>query len=101
MNWAEVCYGLARHRAGERLRERYRKLVLPALDMLDFDASCAEVYGPLRAELERRGARLAEADLVVASIALRHGLPLVSGNTRHFGRVPGLQLDNWLAEETE
>jgi tRNA(fMet)-specific endonuclease VapC len=98
VNWAEICYGLARHPAGERMRQRYRKLVLPALEILDFDAGCAEVYGRLRAELEARGERLAEADLMIASIALRHGLLLVSGNTRHFGRIPGLKLENWLSE---
>jgi len=97
VNWAEICYGLARHPSGSRLRERYRRLILPALEILDFDATCAEFYGPLRSELEARGERLAEADLMVASIALRHRLPLASGNVRHFRRVPGLKLENWLA----
>jgi len=99
VNWAEVCYGLARHLTGRRLRERYAALVLPALEILDFDAACAEVYGDLRAALENRGARLAEADLMIAAVALRHDLPLVSGNIRHFSRIPGLKLINWLAGE--
>lgn len=99
INWAEICYGLARHPAGERLRERYRKLLLPAIHILDFDSPCAEVYGELRARLESRGQRLAEADLMIAAIALRHDLTLVSGNTQHFRRVPGLRLANWLTEQ--
>jgi len=96
VNWAEVCYGLARHPAGERLRQRYEQMVLPALDILDFDTSCAEVYGQLRAALETQGQRLGEADLMIAAVALQHSLTLVSGNTQHFGRVPGLVLVNWL-----
>jgi len=96
VNWAEICYGLARHPSGVRLRERYERLVLPTLEVLPFDEECAAFYGSLRAELEGEGLPLAEADLMIASVALRHDLVLVSGNTRHFGRVPGLKLDNWL-----
>lgn len=99
MNWAEICYGLARHRAGQRLRAAYHKLVLPALELLDFDSACAEVYGDLRAKLGARGQRLGEADLMIAAVALKHDLTLVSGNTQHFRRIPGLRLINWLAEE--
>jgi len=99
INWAEICYGLARHPAGQRLRAVYDQRVLPALDILEFDAASAEVYGDLRATLEARGQRLGEADLMIAAVALRNDLALVSGNTRHFRRVPGLTLVNWLAEE--
>ena len=98
VSWAEVCYGLARHPAGDRLRKRYQEIVLPALTILPFDDTCAEVYGLLRAELEGKGERLAEADLMIASIALRHDLLLVSGNVRHFSRVPGLTVANWFDE---
>jgi tRNA(fMet)-specific endonuclease VapC len=33
---------------------------------------------------------------MIASIALAHEAVLVTGNTRHFSRVPGLRLENWL-----
>jgi tRNA(fMet)-specific endonuclease VapC len=98
INWAEICCGLARHPAGQRLQERYRKLVLPAVEILPFDSSSAETYGELRATLEARGHRLGEADLMIAAVALRHRLPLVSGNARPFRRVPGLVLLDWLHE---
>ena len=96
VNWGEIAYGLARHPSGERLREAYETRVLPALEVLGFDEQCAEVYGRLRAGLEKKGRRLGEADLMIAAIALHYDLPLVSGNTRHFSRVPGLRLVNWL-----
>jgi tRNA(fMet)-specific endonuclease VapC len=95
VNWGEICYGLARHPAGAGLRDRYERLVLPLLDVLDFDVAAAEIYGRLRAELETKGERLAEADLLIGSIALRHRVPLVSGNVRHFSRIPGLTVLNW------
>jgi len=60
---------------------------------------CAEIYGRLRADLERRGVPLNDTDLMIASIALRHDLTLVTGNPRHFSRLPGLKLENWLTED--
>jgi tRNA(fMet)-specific endonuclease VapC len=64
--------------------------------VLSFDVSAAAVYGPLRAQLEAAGRPLAEPDLRIASIALARGLTLVTGNVRHFERVPGLQVESWL-----
>lgn len=40
---------------------------------------------------------VAEPDLRIASIALAHDLTLVTGNARHFSRVPGLNVENWMA----
>ena len=64
---------------------------------MPFDREAAEVYGPLRAELERQGRPLAAPDLQIAAIALSRDLTLITGNVRHFGRVPGLRVENWLA----
>jgi tRNA(fMet)-specific endonuclease VapC len=54
------------------------------------------IYGRLRQEMEQRGTPLAEADLRIGSIAVARGLTLVTGNVRHFSRVPGLTIENWL-----
>ena len=34
-------------------------------------------------------------DLLIASIALANGLTLVTHNTREFGRIGGLSLEDW------
>jgi tRNA(fMet)-specific endonuclease VapC len=89
----ELLYGAAR-RGRPGLVERIREIVQFGTVVLPFDEAAAEVYGPLRARLEGEGRRLAEPDLRIASIALAHGLTLVTG---HFARVPGLRVENWLA----
>ena len=66
------------------------------MTVLPFDPRAAEAYGRLRAELEREGRRLGEPDLRIASIALSRGVTLVTGNVRHFARVPGLVVEDWL-----
>lgn len=93
----ELLYGAVRA-ARPELEERLRPTLESSLRVLPFDRSAAEVYGSLRVELERRGERLDDPDLRIASIALSRDLTLVSGNVRHFERIPGLRVENWLAE---
>lgn len=92
----ELLYGAAR-RGSEPLTARVRALVESAQVVLPFDGDAAERYGPLRAELEAAGRPLAEPDLRIAAICLAHDLRLITGNTRHFERVPGLDIENWLS----
>jgi predicted nucleic acid-binding protein len=91
----ELLYGAAR-RGSDQLISRVREVLQLATVILPFDSEAAEIYGPLRAELERQGRRLDEPDLRIASIALSRELTLVTGNVRHFKRVPGLAVENWL-----
>ena len=72
--------------------------LLANLGVIPFDRRSATIYGELRAELERRGTPIGDADTRIASIALAHGLIVVTGNMRHFERVPGLVVENWLVE---
>lgn len=95
----ELLYGaLKRPKPG--LMERVREVVFNAAEVLPFDETAAEAYGSLRADLERQGRRLAEPDLRIASIALDRKLVLVTGNVRHFARVPNLVVENWLIEKS-
>jgi tRNA(fMet)-specific endonuclease VapC len=91
----ELLYGAAR-RGSAHLTKKVRDLLVGALLVLPFDERAAEVYGPLRAQLESEGRRLDEPDLRIASIARSRDLVLVTGNVRHFGRVPDLEVENWL-----
>lgn len=100
-NWGEICHGVA-HVPEQKMREvleAYLGLTTPPLQILHIDQQSAEIYGRLRRHLERAGQRLDDMDLLVAAVALRWDMVLVTGNIRHFGRVPGLKLENWLAED--
>ena len=69
---------------------------MPHLPVLPFDGDAARRYGEVRAELECQGTPLGEADLRIGAIALSRGLTVVTGNIRHFQRIPGLSVENWL-----
>ena len=62
---------------------------------LPFSDQAAEVYGRVRAYLARQGTLIGPNDLLIASIALAHGVTLVTHNTREFGRLPDLQIEDW------
>ncbi|MFZ5763255.1 MAG: type II toxin-antitoxin system VapC family toxin [Thermodesulfobacteriota bacterium] len=94
---AEIVYGACKSdRPAHHLRN-LQEILLPAVNILGFDSKAAFVCGRLRAELEKTGTPLALADLEIAAIALANQLVLVTGNTRHFGRIPNLTVENWLA----
>jgi predicted nucleic acid-binding protein len=84
--------------AAARHLENIEKRLLPAVTVLPYDAATARVYGQVRAHLEATGRPLADADLQIAATALVHDLELVTGNVKHFKRVPGLRIWPVLAE---
>jgi len=94
----ELFKGAFRSSAGARHLENVEKRVLPAVTVLPYDVAAARVYGQIRAHLESAGRPLADADLQIAATALHHDLELVTGNVKHFKRVPGLRISRALAD---
>jgi len=93
----ELIYGAFRLESRTRLfLERISTLFAASRPVLSFDSAAARTYGEIRAELERRGTAAGDADTRIAAIALVHDLTVVTGNTRHFERFPGLRVENWL-----
>ena len=94
---SEIVYGACKSdRPAHHLRN-LQEVLLPAVNILGFDSKAAFVCGRVRVELEKAGTPLPLADLEIAAIALANKLVLVTGNTRHFVRIPGLTVENWLA----
>ncbi len=92
----ELVYGAYHSTRPDYFLEKLDRLVWPNINILPFDNAAARTYGKLRAQLERAGTLTSEPDLRIASLALTRQFTLVTGNTRHFLRVPGLQVENWL-----
>lgn len=66
--------------------------LLGAVTILPLDVSAARRAGEVRRELERTGTAIGMADSLIAGIALDHGAILITGNRKHYQRVPGLKL---------
>ncbi len=70
--------------------------LLAGVIVLVYDDAAAHRFGSLKVALERRGERLADADLQIAAVVLHYEATLITHNQRHFQRVPGLALDDWI-----
>lgn len=93
----ELFYGA--HRLGDQsgvLLDRLENTLLPNLTVLSFDTDAARRYGEIRAELQRLGTPVGDADIKIGAIALSRSMTVVTGNVRHFERVPNLAVENWL-----
>jgi tRNA(fMet)-specific endonuclease VapC len=93
----EVEYGLARKPGlSPKVREAMRAL-LNAVSVLDFGREDARIAARLRSSLHGQGTPIGAYDILLAACALRHGLKLVTHNSREFARVAGLGIEDWRA----
>jgi predicted nucleic acid-binding protein len=72
------------------------KTIESSFSLLAPGPEIVEIFGKIKASLEFQGLRLADLDLIIAATALTRNLTLVTNNQKHFGRIPGLKLTNWV-----
>jgi len=65
------------------------------LTVLDFGTEAARHAANIRADLTRTGQLIGANDLLIAGHARSMGLKVITGNIVEFGRVPGLQSEDW------
>jgi tRNA(fMet)-specific endonuclease VapC len=76
-------------------RRLFLDSVLARYGFLPLDLNSARRAGQIRAGLQRGGKKIGENDVLIAGIALTHGLTVVTRNVNEFERVPGLVVENW------
>lgn len=91
----ELIYGAHKSDQPDHNLEQVNLLLL-GVTVLPLEEAAARRCGQLKDQLRRLGTPLAEPDLQIAAIAMERGLPLATHNQRHFARVAGLQLTDWL-----
>ena len=58
-------------------------------------SAAIEKYAEIRAQLESDGIRLDNFDLLIAATAISERMTLVTHNTKHFERIPRLNVRDW------
>lgn len=92
---AELFYGAARSTRPVESAATVVRL-LNTLPVLGPDLASARLFGEVKGRLAAAGQIVADADLFIASLALSRGAIIVTGNRRHYERIPGLVLEDWL-----
>jgi predicted nucleic acid-binding protein len=97
---SELLHGV--HRAKDRgiraRRSAFVEGILGNLPLLPIEIATARMHAQLWADLASQGRPIGAHDLWIAASCLSHGLALVTSNVREFGRVPGLDVEDWSAE---
>ena len=91
---AELAYGARLASEPERAAALVDAFCEP-FPSLPFDDACIDTYADLRARLRTHGTTIGANDLAIASIALTHGLTMVSDDRAALVRVPGLTVVSW------
>jgi len=94
ITYGELCYGVSkssqRARASAQLEELVRDIPVENLD-----AVAAQIYGEIRATLEKQGRLIGNNDLWIGAHAMSLGVTLATNNEREFKRIAGLSVENW------
>jgi tRNA(fMet)-specific endonuclease VapC len=88
--FAELVYGALRSQHVEKNLAEVNRL-FKGIDSLPLDDAAAKSFAKIRRELEPVGKGIGPFDMMIAAIALSHGMTLVTHNIREFSRIAGLK----------
>ena len=91
---AELEYGVSKSENREKNRQALINFA-SAFDIVDFNDDDAEIYGMIRADLEKKGQVIGPYDMQIAAQAISRNMVLVTNNVREFCRVKNLKIENW------
>ena len=79
----------------QRQDEEALRAFLGYVEVMDFPEKACPHYAHIRAHLKRGGTMIGGNGLFIAAHARSLGLTLVTHNTREFGRIPRLVVEDW------
>ena len=90
----ELIYGAHKSDNPQKsLQKLETSLKLLNLEIINLNFEIVSEFSRVKAGLEKQGKRIEDFDLLIAATAMVNGFKLVTGNKKHFKRIPGLKLD--------
>ena len=89
---AELFYGAAK--SGKAKHYDDVKTIVELFKVISVYPSL-RLFGELKATLEKAGKQLDNFDLMIGSTAIHNNMVMISSNTKHFERIPGIKLEDW------
>lgn len=91
---AELLYGIKLSGNSKKTQASFEGFV-KHVQVLDWSRDAAEHYADIRSFLKKHGIPIGANDLMIAAHARSSDCILVTNNTREFGRIKGLKIENW------
>lgn len=93
----ELRHGAVRRDDRGALWRRIQNDILTRVGILGLGEEEAILAGDLLAYLWKAGKPIEAEDVLIAATAIVKGLTVVTNNLAHFGRIPNLRVEDWLA----
>jgi tRNA(fMet)-specific endonuclease VapC len=93
---AELQYGASnspRIQENTDRMEGFRKLFAN----LPLSTEITAMFGDQKTNLRKSGNLIADFDILIGSTAIVNGLILITNNVKHFSRLSGITIENWLS----
>lgn len=93
ITYGELLYGAEKSLKKERAIELINEFILEfSIRIIYLNEEIMKLYARIKAELDTKGKRVDDFDLLIASSALSESIILVTENTKHFQRIPKLKI---------
>jgi len=60
------------------------------------DKTVLDIASMVKLKMQQQGNGISDDDLFIAAYCVRHNLPLVTNNTRHFMNIENMEILNWV-----
>jgi tRNA(fMet)-specific endonuclease VapC len=95
ITYAELLVGTLKSNQPDNQQALINQLIADFdLHIITLDQQIIKCYSNLRFSLESSGIRLEDFNLLIAATAISHKLTLITGNTKHFTKIPNLDLSH-------
>lgn len=90
----ELFHGVFRLRLKDQRshQDKVVALLQSLYDIISFSSKEAEIAGQIQAKLATSGTLIEDIDVLIAATAISSNATLITGNLKHFSRIPGLEL---------
>jgi len=94
MSVAELFYGAEKSTDPTKNFATIEAFLL-SMEIIQADIPILRRFGTIKGQLERKGTAIADADILIAATTMEKGTRLITGNLKHFDRIPGLVIEDW------
>lgn len=94
ISYGELMFGAAK--SEQKIKNLAKvKRVRELFPIVELTPGIMDIFGELKADLQKSGTAVDDFDLLIAATALYLNYTLVTNNEKHFKKIPHLHFTNW------